>query len=151
MCFRAIAVANTILDMAAKRKINDITPMKLQKLIFLAHALYYKTYDHKLIVDNIEKWDYGPVIPDVYREFRGFGSSPITRYADNADGKIDIVPPDRSDIYSHLDKTLDLFGKTGAWRLSQLTHMEGTAWSLATGYEISDQNIKEGAIYRDGK
>lgn len=149
MCFSAIAVANTILDMAAKRNIHDVTPMKLQKLIFLAHALYYRKYDSKLIIDTIEKWDYGPVVPDVYREFRGFGSKPITRYASNADEKVDIVPPDRDDIYDHLGSVLDLFGKTDAWRLSQLTHMDGTAWSLADGYYITDQNIKDGKIYRD--
>lgn len=152
MCFSAIAVANTILDMAAKRNIPDISPMKLQKLIFLAHALYVKKFDgHKLVSDTFEKWDYGPVSPEVYREFKGFGASPITRYASNADGKVDIVPPNRDDILNHLESILDLFGSSSAWRLSELTHMPNTAWDKAQGWYITDQNIQEGVVYSDNK
>lgn len=42
MYFSAIAVGNTILDIGARKNISDITPLKLQKLVFLAHALYFK-------------------------------------------------------------------------------------------------------------
>ena len=149
MCFSAIAVANTILDMAAKKEINDITPMKLQKLVFLAHALYYKQSGNKLITDPVEKWKYGPVIYDVYREFRGFGSAPITSYAQNADGSTDIVPLSREDVYDFLSKILTVFGYTSAWRLSELTHLTGTAWDIASGAYITDENILEGDIFSD--
>lgn len=61
MCFSAIAVANTILDMAAKRNIPDMTPMKLQKLVFLTHALYvrgniYFEQQKALIKSGLKIW-----------------------------------------------------------------------------------------------
>lgn len=148
MCFSAIAVANTILDMAAKRNIPDMTPMKLQKLVFLAHALYVKGHHRdKLFSDPIEKWQYGPVISEIYREFRGFGSNPISGYATNADGTVDIIPTQRTDIYDHLANVLDIFGSIVAWKLSELTHLTGTAWEIAKSPIISDEDVANGKIY----
>lgn len=148
MCFSAIAVANTILDLSAKRNINDVTPMKLQKLIFFTHALYLKKHGENIISDQVEKWRYGPVYRDVYREFNGFGDQRISNYANNADGSIDIIPRDRKNVYDFIDKVLDAFGDVNAYELSDLTHMEGTAWALAGDQKyISEENMKAGAVY----
>lgn len=146
-----ITVANTILDLANKRELKDLTPMKLQKLLFIADALYMKKYNKRLVESEVQKWKYGPVYYSVYREFSVFGSKNITNYANNADGSIYIVPRIRKDIYEHLNSVLDIFGYLSASKLSHLTHMKGTAWDLTDDKAkyISNENIKNGIIYRN--
>ena len=65
----ALDVANTFLERANKEKI-DITPMKLQKLIYLLYKNYLKDTRSKLFWDGFEVWQYGPVIPSVYAAFQ---------------------------------------------------------------------------------
>lgn len=147
MCYPAVAVANTILDLAATKGVIGMTPMKLQKLLFFAQAWYMKNNpSKKLFPEPILKWQYGPVVGDVYREFSGFRSNPITNYADNADGTISIIPKNRTDLYDFLIEILTVYGKYDAWTLSLMTHAKGTAWDIAAGEIITDEDIKSGIL-----
>lgn len=44
--------------------------LKLNKLLYFANLMYYSIYKKNLIDDNFEKWDNGPVIREIYTEFR---------------------------------------------------------------------------------
>lgn len=57
---------------------NPVTPMKLQKLIYLANGIHLARFDAPLIKEDIEAWSYGPVIPIVYDTFKSWGNKPIT-------------------------------------------------------------------------
>ncbi|MCB0375635.1 MAG: DUF4065 domain-containing protein, partial [Sinomicrobium sp.] len=54
-----------------------ITPMKLVKLVYIAHGWHLGITDNALIDENPEAWKYGPVIPRIYHEFKKFGKNPI--------------------------------------------------------------------------
>jgi uncharacterized phage-associated protein len=56
------AIANSILDECEKRGIR-LTPMKLQKLLYLAHGYYVAITGQPLIDEDFEAWKYGPVAP----------------------------------------------------------------------------------------
>lgn len=77
---RPKAFANAILLRSWRAKIN-ISPMKLQKLLFFCHSEFLLHFSRPLITQQFEAWDYGPVDPDIYREFKEFGSRPILRLA----------------------------------------------------------------------
>ena len=49
---------------------RPITPMKLQKMLYLAHGIHLAAYDRPLLKEPIEAWSYGPIIPDVYQNFK---------------------------------------------------------------------------------
>jgi len=55
-----------------------VTQMKLQKLVYFAQGYHLVKYHKPLIKENFQAWKYGPVIPDIYRDFKLYGSSPIT-------------------------------------------------------------------------
>ena len=75
-------VANLMLYWA-NRDGDLISNLKLHKLLYYAQAWYLVNFEMPLFDDSIEAWDFGPVIPDVYHEYKRFGCNPI-RYRDKA-------------------------------------------------------------------
>ncbi len=76
----AVAVANEFLDLQAADTSNfpPIDQMKIQKLVYYAHAWWLAIKNEPLFDDDIEAWPWGPVVRNVYGEFKSCGKSPIT-------------------------------------------------------------------------
>jgi uncharacterized phage-associated protein len=48
--------------------------LKLQKLLYYSQAVHLVLNDKALLFpEPIEAWDYGPVVPPVYREYKSYG------------------------------------------------------------------------------
>ncbi len=63
MGYSAQAVANCFLDLANKEN-KEITPLKIQKLVYIAHGWFLAVTDKPLVDDEfVEAWQYGPVFP----------------------------------------------------------------------------------------
>ena len=124
-------VANSILRRAF-RDGADVTPMKLQKLLFFVTCLYQRNTGRRLLTESFQPWRYGPVCRSVYDEFRGFGGKPVTRYAQDAMGRVYAVDEDGSPA---LHRVLNLVWETmkgySAVALSRVTHRDGGAWRKA--------------------
>lgn len=71
MANKAIDVAKYIIN-HEKDKNRSITNLRLQKLLYFCQgAMIMNTPDHNLcFTDDIEAWDYGPVVPSVYNEYK---------------------------------------------------------------------------------
>ncbi|QHJ76282.1 MAG: hypothetical protein [Caudoviricetes sp.] len=137
-------VANAFLHRSFNEK-NFVTPMKLQKLTFLAYG-YYLTAIEKLgetekplITERMERfqaWPYGPVSPCLYDEFKEFGGNVITRvatYPTPQNGRINYTPvPSADDNDPLLKLIIDYVWTTykswNAYQLSELSHQSGWAW-----------------------
>lgn len=135
MAYDAKAVANYFLDLAKKNN-TSITPMKLQKLIFFAHGWHLAVAGEPLIADQIEAWQFGPVVPSIYHEFKHERSGAITCKATELDLEsfklVELVVPD-GDLTAKniMDRIWEIYGKLSAKRLSDLTHLPGTPWESA--------------------
>jgi len=83
--YKAIDVAKYIL--ARARQNGDlVTNLKLQKLLYYAQAWYMaKNEGRKLFEDDIEAWEYGPIVRELYNFFKRFSSDPINEYVDKKD------------------------------------------------------------------
>ena len=56
----------------------QLSPLKLQKILYYVQASYLlKKNGTPLFEENIEKWQYGPVVRDVYFEFKSHGTEHI--------------------------------------------------------------------------
>ncbi|MFC7364555.1 MULTISPECIES: Panacea domain-containing protein [Bhargavaea] len=55
-----------------------LTNLQLQKILYFLQAYWLKNFDTPLFSDEIQKWKLGPVVPDVYHEYKVFGSSQIS-------------------------------------------------------------------------
>lgn len=149
MAYSTIAVANTILEFAEKKKIK-ISPMKMQKLIYYAQAWYYSLNNEPLVDEHFSRWQYGPVIPSLYHELKYYGSNNITSKIGNiefTDNDAVVVEPVIRDnlIGKLLDKILDVYGSYSAEQLSNMTHQKGTAWAIkgADGSVITLDEMKK--------
>lgn len=145
MAYSAMQVANAFIQKAEDQQMADLTPMKLQKLMFFAQSWYLKRYRQRLIDDNFVRWQYGPVIPSVYYEFSSFGSNKIDKPATNPFGTID--PNLTTMDNAFIDEVLETYGSFDGWKLSVMTHQPKTAWSMGKlGSVITPLEMFEGKV-----
>lgn len=52
-----------------------ISNLKLQKLLYFVQAQFLVKKNTPCFPEEIEAWDFGPVVPEVYRKYKKFGSS----------------------------------------------------------------------------
>jgi uncharacterized phage-associated protein len=129
------SIANFFLDLAASKGIS-LTPMKLQKLVYYAHGWFAGYTGQPLINESVEAWQYGPVIPSLYHEFKGYGSGPVKRKAtdlatDSDEFEIrEVPPPQDAGIRSFLEKIWASYGGYSAVQLSEMTHAADGPWDI---------------------
>jgi uncharacterized phage-associated protein len=76
----AAGVANEFLELGQNENgLPPIDQMKLQKLLFYAHAWYLALNDMPLFDEDFEAWSWGPVIRDVYYQTKDFGRAPVSK------------------------------------------------------------------------
>ncbi len=120
----------------------SITNLQLQKMLYIAQMLSLgrSDGDRPLIDGTFEAWDYGPVLPPVYRHVRSFGARPIRnvfrRFREPIQKQDDDV----------LRETALALGNKSASDLVSLTHREDGAWAKhyepgRRGIEIPEQDI----------
>ena len=81
--FPATIVAEQVLW---ERRELPTTPLLLIKLVFLCHAWHLAKLRAPLIMERVEAWKYGPVVPSVYHQYKRFGADPISEaHTDNPD------------------------------------------------------------------
>jgi len=129
--FNAKSIANYFLELAAARG-ECISPMKLQKLVYYAHGWYAGYTERPLINEAVEAWQYGPVIPSLYHEFKRFGSGEITGKAFEYDalGVREAATPADPDIRTFLQNVYNSYHMYSGIRLSEMTHASGTPWAV---------------------
>lgn len=134
LLYNAIDVANYLI----KKSIDEgkyISNIKLQKLLYYLQARFLVEKGQPLFNNTIEKWYYGPVVPDVYHEYKSYGSGVIKdiskRMVLDKDengkvNKISVVQYDDSSINDEdkqtIDETFESLSQFGAFQLVDLTH-----------------------------
>lgn len=78
--YRAMQIANYVVHLALEKGI-DVTNLHLQKILYYLQAESLYRTDKPLFSDSIGKWRLGPVVPDVYHEYKEYGSQPIREIA----------------------------------------------------------------------
>lgn len=127
--FNPKSIANYFLELA-ERQGEQISPMKLQKLVYYAHGWYAGYVHQPLINESVEAWQYGPVIPSLYHEFKRYGAGPIKSKATDflADGFSVVPPPADPNLRAFLDNVWKSYGRYTGVALSEMTHAVGSPW-----------------------
>ena len=140
----ALNIANNFLEKGFQEKIN-ISPMKLQKLIYILYKEYLKRTGSKLFTENFEVWQYGPVLPNVYNEFKGYKANPIKNYALNADSSVSKVNIVKGSHFEEIfNRVWNLYRLFSGVELSKFTHRENGALDKAknnNNYVLNDRDI----------
>jgi uncharacterized phage-associated protein len=139
------AATNYIIKQLAENKINDLTNLKLQKLLYLAYGFHLSLFGEKLFDEKIQAWKLGPVIPSVYSEFKDHGKDNPIGHSVRAmilkdDDSGELEAPEINELTDER-KAKSLFvacaayGEKRAWNLVDILHGEKSAWK---------KNYKEG-------
>lgn len=143
MPYDSKAVANYLLDLAERDGVNDMTPMKLLKLVYIAHGWHLALTGEPLISEKAQAWQYGPVVPRLYHEFKEFGNQRITRRAAHlvktSSGRVvrEVPRIDSDDSEAAIqtreivDRTWELYKKFSGIQLSNKTHESGSPWDTS--------------------
>lgn len=152
MAYSAIAVANSIIRVAKNKGVNDLTPMKIQKLMYFAQFFYLKNFeDGALIDDNFVRWRFGPVIPSLYYQLTNYGSNPVDDYirqlSPDYEAIVYMMSKKDSTSWDFLDQVFDKFGHLDVISLSALTHRKNSSWSAgAIDTVITIDDMKKSSL-----
>ena len=135
MATSARAVANEFLRLAEEDG-RALTPLQIIKLVYIAHGWMLALYQRPLITDRIEAWKYGPVIPQLYHDMKGYGASSVAGWLPEAFPKPKPLDPQETDLICQVYK---IYGKVPAGKLSAMTHEPGSPWSHVTSNGLSKE------------
>lgn len=116
---------------------NGITHLKVQKLTYCAYGWWLAYNDpFEVLTERPQVWRHGPVFRSVYRTFSSYGDRPIRNPGSLPDTKgAPTVDQEDERVESLLRFTLNRYGEMDEWKLSDLTHKQGTPWQrLASSY-----------------
>ena len=144
-------VANSILERSIKDGV-PVTPMKLQKLLYLTSVLYQNRTGQGLLGEQFQAWKWGPVCRSIYDEFRSYGAAPIRSYAVDSRGNslVVAVGDDNSSsapVVKAIEDTWNAFKHYSPADLVRVTHGDGGAWDQA--WQNFDQYIDNDLIGKD--
>lgn len=101
---------------------DDLTNMKLNKLLYYAQGHYLQKHGVPMFEDTIEAWDHGPVVAEVYNQYKVFENSVITTWNP---ALVSSVPPGAADILFEVARE---YGKYTASALRNMTHVPNGPW-----------------------
>lgn len=111
-------IANKIIASTDLEHGELISNLKLQKLLYYMQGYFIAIFKDKLFEDEIEAWQYGPVVREIYNHFKENGASSITL-------EDDAVIAELSRDEEHLfNEVLQEYGQYSAIKLMNMTHDE---------------------------
>lgn len=97
---------------------DGISNLKLQKLVYYAQGFFSAIFDKPLFQNGISAWAHGPVVSDLYHEYKQFGSNRIPVPADFNKESL------TQDEFELVEEVFEVFGQFSAWKLRNMTHEE---------------------------
>jgi uncharacterized phage-associated protein len=132
----ALQVAKYFVSQVDEEAGDSISNLKLQKLLYYAQGGFLACHDRPLFPEAIKAWAHGPVVPQVYHEYKKFGSGPIPVEQVDLDG----YP---SDVREVLDEVNAVYGQFSATKLRAMTHEEPPWRETPQSETISHEKLKE--------
>lgn len=95
---------------------NCVSNLKLQKLLYYVQAYFAVKRKKRCFIEDFEHWRHGPVIPEIYSEYKAYFNEDITDYQDYER----INSKDKNLI----DKVIEAYSSYSAWGMVRKTHKE---------------------------
>lgn len=123
--YPAVSVANYFIKKGKGEPDSELSVMKLQKMIYMAHGFMLAFHDRPLINEAIEAWRYGPVIRSVYDAFKQHGINPVTEMV--PEFKLDY---DDTQVFEILESVRKNCEDKTAIQLSNWSHLKDSPWDI---------------------
>lgn len=153
--YKVLDVCRHVINYSNDAEYN-ISNLKLQKILYFIQAEFLVDFGIPCFMEHMEAWNFGPVVPVAYREYKCFGANPIPRISKFVEYKphciiytqfIDNIITDEHK--SIIDDILDYFADYSASELVDITHKQ-EPWIDAyhSNNRIIDNNAIEGFFRR---
>lgn len=132
----ACEIAKYFVSLVDEEAGDSISNLKLQKLLYYAQGFGLAISGEPLFPEKIKAWLHGPVVPQVYHEYKECGASPIPVQS------VDLgrYPDEAREL---LDEVYAVYGQFSASKLRDMTHQEAPWKNTPQGEEISLAVMRE--------
>ncbi|WP_320974140.1 type II toxin-antitoxin system antitoxin SocA domain-containing protein [Dysgonomonas capnocytophagoides] len=127
MVYKALDIANKILGKASELPGGElISNMKLQKMLYYMQGFHLAYFGEPLFDEDIEAWQYGPVVPSVYNHFCEYKSNGISPSMST------FIQLDKEEE-NLFNEVFRVYGEYSAIGLMNMTHNESPWKETQTG------------------
>jgi uncharacterized phage-associated protein len=93
--------------------------MQILKLVYIAHGWHLAITGEPLIDDDVRAWKYGPVIKEIYHQYKHYGN-----------GRIQEQGIELSDLEESIliEQIFNHYSNFSGIQLSAMTHKDGSPW-----------------------
>ena len=120
-----------------------MTNLKLQKLLYYSYVWKLVLNDEKIFNDELEAWEFGPVVRKEYTRLKKYENKPIEVKAIQTD--INLLS---KDLRGYLDTIWHSYGKYEASYLVEMTHNE-KPWINTFNPNSNKKQIIKDSLIRD--
>lgn len=128
---KAKSVANYVIAYGMKIG-HPVNNLQLQKILYYIQVHFLKKKGIPFFKDEIEAWQFGPVIPTVYYQYAAWGPAPITMFKTQ---KIDLEQEEKKDLEQIVKEKAVL----SLLEIVADTNQKGKAWDLY--YKVNERNV----------
>ncbi len=130
-------VANYFLAQVDEDCGDNISNLKLQKLVYYAQGFHLALMDKPLFDEPIIRWQHGPVVESLYHMYKKYGDRLIPKPQGM---NFEIYT---SEVKELLNDVYEIFGQFSAWKLRNMTHEEPPCENTPINGIISCEAMKE--------
>ena len=108
----------------------------MQKVLYFAHMRYLGIEKKRLIDEDFQAWEYGPVLPSLYHRVKVAGRNPVHKVLflwEDPELEEDSIE------YRYLKDTYEAMKDIEPGQMINISHCEGGAWDEV--YEMGTRNI----------
>lgn len=146
----------TIFYLLDEKDLPDMTPKKLQKMLYYCYSFYLAIMAHNdsdeeintwtLFDEKFQAWVHGPVIPKVYNKYKNYKASIIENSGFSKEDIAGVLTQEQIEI---IDEVIEAYGHLTGNSLESISHSE-LPWIEARGNlksldsctnELSDKKI----------
>lgn len=141
--YTAMQIAHFVIDICNKTN-KPVSNLELQKILYFLQIYFLKECSGKLLyVDDIQAWSHGPVIPDIYYTFSGYGGIVIRNSYDVSDitkGIQDLLGP-----------VVMQLSELGIWKLRGMSCQNNNAWGQTYKQGTGDRKVIDITLLRENE
>lgn len=121
--YKAVDIAAVILHRNQQAGFRDMTHSRLQKLVYLAHKLYWDAHGKRLFDEPIHHYRHGPLVKSVQKKFDR-GHSLVSNY--NGHIEYDMTPQLHFKQSREIDRVIQTYAHLPEIELINIVRDDGT-------------------------
>lgn len=126
---------------------GSITNLQLNKLLYFAQGHYLARTGKPLFEDDIEAWEYGPVVPSIYHKYKKYGNALITETISKEEYE-DSLDRETEEEIEVMNEVIKEYEPYSASQLVSITHKKSSPWEKVYDKQKKHTKIDNECIQR---